>query len=198
MRFESNRCPKPWAISALVLAALLIPTACSISVKKDQAGQDKRVDIETPVGALHVDQQADARDTGLPVYPGARLKPGNDDGDGKSANVNISTGLFGLKVVAAEYQSDDAPQKLIAYYKDQLKKYGKVLECRSKGHAAEAAMTRSKGVGTDLECDGDSSGKNIELKVGTRDNQRIVSIEPQDRGTTFALVYVKTRGKDTI
>jgi hypothetical protein len=197
MRFESIRRPSPWTISALVLAALLVLSACSISVKKDQTGQDKRVDIETPVGALHVDEQADARDTGLPVYPGARLKPKDDSGEGKSANVNISSGLFGLKVVAAEYQSDDAPQKLIAYYKNQLKKYGNVLECRSE-HASDVAMSPSQGSGFDLGCNDDNSGKNIELKVGTRDNQRIVAIEPRDKGTTFALVYVKTRGKDTI
>ena len=34
-------------------------------------------------------------------------------------------------MVALEYESDDAPAKLVAYYKDQLKKYGKVLECHT-------------------------------------------------------------------
>jgi hypothetical protein len=36
-----------------------------------------------------------------------------------------------------------------------------------------------------------------ELKVGTEDNQHVVALEPNDghSGTTFALVYVHTRGK---
>jgi len=40
------------------------------------------------------------------------------------------------------------------------------------------------------------------LKVGTKDNQHVVSISPQDKGkgTDFALVFVQARGssKDTI
>ena len=34
--------------------------------------------------------------------------------------MNISSFGFGLKVVALEYQSNDSPDKLIAYYKDEL------------------------------------------------------------------------------
>ena len=52
-----------------------------------------------------------------------------------------------------------------------------------------------------LTCDHDS-GPTIELKVGTKDNQHIVSVSPQDggKGSDFALVFVQTRGesKDSI
>ena len=103
--------------------------ACSVSVKDHGDDGAKKVDISTPVGGIHVDENADARDTGLPVYPGARPKPKSDDGDKKSANVNLSAFGYGLKVVALEYESDDPPDKIIAYYQDQLKKYGDVLQC---------------------------------------------------------------------
>jgi hypothetical protein len=198
MRIGNLRGSNAPAICMLLLATLWILPACSISVKKDQSGQDKRVDIETPVGALHVDQGADARDTGLPVYPGARPKQKDAGGDEGTANVNLSSGLFGLKVVAVKFQSDDSPQKLIAYYRAQLKKYGAVLECRSNAHGGDLVTDPSKDDSTRLKCEGDNRGKNIELKVGTSDNQRIVAIEPADRGTNFALVYIKMRGKDTI
>ena len=52
-----------------------------------------------------------------------------------------------------------------------------------------------------LKCEGDNHGKVIELKVGTRQNQHIVSIKPADsgKGSDFGLVYVQIRGgKDTI
>jgi hypothetical protein len=50
----------------------------------------------------------------------------------------------------------------------------------------------------ELKCEGDNSGNVIELKVGTQEKQHIVSIQPKDKGTDFALVFVQTRGKDTI
>ena len=85
-----------------------------MNVKKEQNGEDKQVDIDTPVGGIHVSKGADVADVGLAVYPGARLKQKDSDGDDKSANVNISGFGFGVKVVALEYESDDSPAKLVA------------------------------------------------------------------------------------
>ena len=47
-----------------------------------------------------------------------------------------------------------------------------------------------------MKCD-ENSGPVTELKVGTEDNQHVVAVEPRDagKGSTFALVYVHTRGK---
>jgi hypothetical protein len=174
-----------------LLGALLL-TACSVNVKKDTAGEDKNVDINTPFGGIHVNNDADVRDTGLPVYPGAKPKPKGDEAHEKSANVDISTSGFGVKVVAIEYESDDAPSKLMSYYKDSLKKYGKVLECRTDS----GGYDYHGGDSDELKCEGSNSGKKIELKAGTRSNQHIVSIEPQGKGADFALVYVRTRGKE--
>lgn len=193
---------------ALILAGLLTLPACSIHVKKDNDGEDKKVDIETPVGGIHVSKGADARDTGLPIYPGARQKEADKSGDEKSANVNISAGFFGLKVVAIEFLSDDPPEKVTAYYKDQMKKYGAILECHTTNRHGDSGDVDVH-VGKDddkkdshqLKCE-QSSGPTIELKVGTKENQRLVAISPQDKGkgTDFALVYVQTRGtnKDMI
>jgi hypothetical protein len=191
-------------VLALAFAALLVLPACSVNVKKDSEGKDKKVDIETPVGGIHVSRNADVRDLGLPVYPGARVKEKEEDGEEKSANINISSGLFGLKVVAIEYTSDDPPEKLIAYYKDQLKKYGNVLECHTSRHGGDVKMEAKhdsedhSGGSKDLKCDSNDNGRNVELKVGTEDNQHIVAVEPRSKGCDFALVFVQTRGKDTI
>src|ERR1044071_5770781 len=118
----------------IAITALLLLPACSVNVKKGENGQDKNVDIHTPVGDIKVDKDADARDTGLPVYPGARIRHDDDDKNSKSANVNLSFGEYGLKVVALEYESDDAPEKLISFYQAQLKKYGTVVECHVHSH----------------------------------------------------------------
>jgi hypothetical protein len=184
-------------INAAGFAALLLLPACSVNVKKEANGQDKQVDINTPVGGVHVSQQADISDVGLAVYPGARVKEKDSDGSDKSANVNISGFGYGIKVVALEYESDDAPAKVLSFYKDQLKKYGNVLECHTS-HLNLDMKTKSHGSGSDsseLTCEGEN-GSNIELKVGRKDDQHIVAVEPQGKGSSFSLVYVRTHGKD--
>jgi hypothetical protein len=182
------------ALGFAVLAALILP-ACSVNVKKEQNGEDKQVDIDTPVGGIHVSKGANVADVGLAVYPGARLKQDDSNGNDKSANVNISSFGYGLKVVALEYQSEDSPAKLVAYYKDELKKYGKVLECHTSHFEVNPDVKGSDHGSHELTCEG-SSGSDIELKVGTKENQHIVAVKPEDHGSSFSLVYVHTHGKD--
>ena len=193
-------------VLALAFGAVVALSGCDVNVRKNGEGQSKKVDIETPIGGLHVSKAADVRDTGIPVYPGARRKEkdNSDEGNENSANVNISSSLFGLKVVAVEYLSDDPPDKLIKYYTDQLKKYGSVLECHT--NKSDPRATMNPGDDSDeskkLKCEnGDNDGNVVELKVGSRQNQHIVSIHPADtgKGSDFGLVYVQVRGsKDTI
>lgn len=183
--------------AAVAMCAVLLVSACSVNVKKEANGRDKQVDINTLVGGVHVSKQADVSDVGLVVYPGARLKTKDSDGSDKSANVNISGFGYGIKVVALEYESDDAPAKVLSFYKDQLKKYGDVLECHTSGLNLDMKMEShgSKNDSNELTCEGDH-GRNIELKVGKKDDQHIVAVEREGRGASFSLVYVRTHGKD--
>lgn len=183
------------AVSLIFLALAVLP-ACSVNVKKEQNGEDKQVDINTPVGGIHVSKGADVADVGLPVYPGAHLKPDGSNGGDKSANVDISGFGYGLKVIALEYESNEAPVKLIAFYKDQLKKYGDVLVCHTSHLNVNADIKTSDQGSHELTCDG-TSGNNVELKVGSKEYQHIVTVEPDGKGSSFALVFVRTHGKDT-
>jgi hypothetical protein len=175
------------------LALILLLPACSVNVQKEGNGQDKQVDIKTPLGGVHVSKQADVSEIGLAVYPGARLKEKDSNGSDKSANVNISGFGYGLKVVALEYESDDSPAKVLSFYKDQLKKYGNVLECHTSRGNWNVNM--GKNDSSELTCDG-SSGNQIELKAGRKEDQHIVAVEPQSKGSSFSLVYVRAHGKD--
>ncbi len=185
-----------FAIAGASFAALLLVAACSVNVKKEPNGEDKQVDINTLVGGVHVSKQADVSDIGLTVYPGARLKEKDSDGD-DSANVNISGFGYGIKVIALHYESDDAPAKVLSFYKDQLKKYGSVIECHTASLDLDMKMGShgSKNDSNDLTCEG-KTGNNIELKVGRKDDQHIVAVEPEGKGSSFSLVYVRTHGKD--
>jgi len=200
------RIRKPPAISlhfsiVVIIATVALLPACSVNVKDHGDDGNTKVDINTPLGGIHVDQNVDARDTGLPVYPGARPKPKTSDGDKKSANVNLSAFGFGLKVVALEYESDDPPAKIIAYYQDQLKKYGNVLQCHGGSFKVDddvPVVGGKKGyvVGGKLKCESDDGGNKVELKAGTDDNQHIVAIEPEGKGSDFAIVWLRFRGKE--
>lgn len=190
MRFNS-------AILLAILAAFTL-SACSVNVKKDNGGDEKNVDIKTPFTDIHVEKNADARDAGLPVYPGAKLKPKTGEDD-SSANVNLSAFGYGLKVVVLKYESNDAPSKVQKFYSGELKKYGNVLECHTSHRGDYNPHDFHDHQSGELKCEGDNSGNVIELKSGNEGNQHIVAIEPQGKGTDFTLVYVHTHGKeDTI
>ena len=172
---------------------LLLPTQGAAAQSTNSNDQDKNLDIQ-----LHVGKDADARKVGLPLYPGARLKP--DEENQNRANFALLTGAFGMKLVVASYDSADAPSKVIAYYREQLKRYGRVLECRSKesgGDVHANVHSQESKDSKQLKCDDDNAGNIVELKAGTEDNQHVVSVEPSEtgKGSTFALVYVYTRGK---
>ncbi|MFZ0300680.1 MAG: hypothetical protein WAM13_20190 [Candidatus Sulfotelmatobacter sp.] len=185
------------AVAGVGLAALLVLPACSVNVKKEADGQDKQVDIHTLLGGVHVSNQADVADVGLPVYPGAMLEDKDSDGSNKSATVNVSGFGYGLKVVALEYKSDAAPAKVLSFYRDQLKRYGNVLECHtSRGNwNVNMGSHGSKDGSNELTCEG-SGGNDIELKAGKQDDQHIVAVRSEGGGSSFSLVYVRTHGKD--
>ena len=181
----------------LTLTLAMLALLTTLIFAQDSGAQNKNLDIRSSIGDLHVGSDADARKTGLPLYPGARLK---SDGENKDqANLSLLTEAFGMKLVVAHYDSDDAPVKIIDFYRDKLKKYGKVLECHSHKHDENIDVhddDKDSKSSKELKCD-ETSGPITELKVGVEDNQHVVAVQPRDtgKGSTFALVYVHTHGK---
>ena len=163
----------------------------------DKANESKGAEITTPFGTLKARNEDDGKATGLAIYPGARvLKEKNDDHGG---NVVIDTPAFGLKVVAVKYETDDSPEKVLDFYRNELKRFGhKVLECRPNHESDDVVVGdvhKNKREG-ELTCDKDDkqSGPVTELKVGTEDNQHVVGVEQKGKSTHFALVYVRIHG----
>jgi hypothetical protein len=192
------------------LAALLAIVAAGIgcvNVKKSENGDN--VDVKTPFGSVSVrTDEVKPEETGLNVYPGAKLAPKKGHDDDK-ANVNISSPWGQLKVIALNYQSDDPPEKVLAWYrKDITQRYGKLLEC--KGGTSVGFQGGDDRTSHDLSCEDkhhhgkdfnfDSDEKDSrELKAGTNDRQHIVAVKPEGSGSHIALVYVQKHGeKDSI
>ena len=177
-------------VSTVALGIMTVGAAAQQS-----STQDKPLDVRSSVGDMHVGKDATAEKAGLPLYPGAQPK---HEENNDPLNFGILTESFGLKLVVAKYESDDPPAKILAYYRDKLKKYGKVLECHShdsEGVHSDSNDDRQKS--KELKCEGDNTGPTTELKAGTQDDQHIVAVDPQDNGkkSEFVIVYMRSRGK---
>jgi hypothetical protein len=186
------------ALAAALALVLSFPALKAEAQQSDGGTQDKNFDVRSSVGDLHVGKDADARSAGLPLYPGAR--PRHDEQNGDALNLGVLTEAFGIKLVIAKYDSDDASTKIVDFYREKLKKYGKVLECHTSEHGGNVRADmddqkeqRSK----ELKCEGDNTGPLTELKVGTEENQHVVAVEPGGTGkrTKFDLIFLHSRGK---
>jgi hypothetical protein len=185
----------------LLLSALFVflVAGCSIHTSTSSGNGQKDVDIRSPFGSISVHNgTVDAKEIGLPVYPGAKPRSGHDDdGDSDNANVNISSGLFGVKVLVQKFETDDSPDKVLDFYQKPMGKYGKVIQCSGEYHS----NFHHHDMDSPVSCDNISSGSEKELKVGTENDQHVVAVKPQGKGSEFTLVYVRTKDhedKDTI
>jgi len=178
-----------------VAAALL--AGCEVDTHKN--GNSEDVKIETPIGGMHV-KTNDAvvlADIGLPTYPGAQ--PVKEDKDSGSADVNMSFGRFQLRVKAAAFRTEDSPEKVEAFYRDRLKRFGDVIECRDDRPVGKPAKT-AEGLTCDYKDQGvhvdDHPGKNkLELKAGSQQHEHLVEIDSDGSGTKFGLVALDLPGQ---
>ena len=182
------------AVVALFLAAALV--SAQAPSKKD----NDNIEVKSPLGELHMGTDPHVRDLGLPVYPGAQLREHDQNKD--NANLSILTYAFGMKLLVMNYDSADSTSKLVAYYREKMKMYGRVVECHITTGGDVNLNDHGKqdsGGSKDLKCDDDNSGGAVELKAGTEDDQHIVEIEPAEtgKGSAFTLIYLRQRGKQT-
>ena len=180
---------------AFILGALLAAVGCHVSVDKGKNGESKNVRIDTPLGGLHVrSDQTTALDLGLPAYPGAQVSP-DHEGD-KSADVHFGFGQFQLRVRVVSYQTNDDRDKVVAFYKNAMARFGQVITCQGNNPVGSPSTT-SEG----LTCSEDSKvqvhGNNwndndgFTLRAGSRHHQHIFAIKNGGPGTRFALVELQ-------
>jgi hypothetical protein len=181
----------------LALAAGI--AGCRVHVDKGSNGEDKNVQVDTPFGGVHVNtDQTTASDLGLPLYPGAQSVKGDDEH--KSADVHMGFGEWQLRVRAVSYATPDNEDKVVAFYKKALGRYGDVIACQENKAVGMPAATSEgltcaddkKGGHVQIDHEDFGSGKHsLELKAGSRRHQHIVGFEsPKDGNTRFALVAI--------
>jgi hypothetical protein len=185
-------------LACLVLAVGL--AGCRVHVDKDANGEEKNVQVDTPFGGVHVNtDQTTAADLGLPVYPGAEIV--RDKDNDKSADVHMGFGQWELRVKVVNYTTPDSQDKVVAFYKKALGRYGDVIACQNNAPVgtptttAEGLACSDNGhanvhVDSDGESYGYHSGKGgFELRAGSKRHQHIVGFESSAPGQTrFSLV----------
>ena len=181
------------AVAALALLAGL--GGCRVHVDKDANGQEKNVQVDTPFGGVHVNtNQITAADLGMPVYPGAEIV--KDNQHDKSADVNMGFGEWTLRVRAVNYSTSDSQDKVAAFYKKALGRFGDVISCEGDAPVGTPTAT-SEGLTCNDHDHGNvkinnndfGSHNGFELKAGSQRHQHIVGFEEARNGKTrFALV----------
>ena len=176
-----------WRITGFAVLGLLCVSGIAL------AAQDKKELQNQGDAGLVVSAHATAKEVGLSIYPGAR--PHKDEGDdSQAAQLGLWGNSFGFKLVVLKMESDDAPDKIATYYRKELARYGKVLDC-SNASASPDEKEKSKS-SRELTCDDDKPEKGGQVyKAGTKEKQHVVGIQPNGKGTLFQLVYVLARGE---
>jgi hypothetical protein len=183
-------------VVAAGLAALLL---AGCRVQSDKHGDSDNVKISTPFGGMQVktNDAVVVEDLGLPAYPGAQLvKKDKDDG---AADVNMNFGTFQLRVKAVSYQTGDSPEKVEAFYRAGLKRFGDVIACRNNRVVGMPArtlegLTCDNEVKNHISVDDKPSKGGLELKTGSQQHQHIVEIDAEGGGTKIGLVALDLPG----
>jgi hypothetical protein len=205
IKISYQRARKLFMATALAALTAVVATTSGCRVEDHKDGNHEDVKIATPFGGMSVktDDVSVQAGVGLSVYPGATLvkklhkdKDGDGHDDG-AADVNLNFGSFHLGVKALSYSTNDAPEKVLAFYRKDMARYGSVILCKGKHPVGTPTETQDGLTCSDSKKNGHVQGVNIDsdddgsfgvLKAGSKLHQHIVSIDEQGSGTKFGLV----------
>lgn len=180
--------PSPFRLAPLLtLSGFLLLTLCFFSLLVTPAPAQEQKGAGITVAA-----DADAKDIGLPLYPGSRRhKDKNEDSPG--VNFGLWGGGSGVKLAVLKLESDDSMDKIADFYKKKLSKYGKVLDCSHPSPAGKSDKSDKPEKDDNsnvLTCADDKpEAGGLLFKSGTKSDQHIVAIQPAAKGSLFQLVH---------
>jgi hypothetical protein len=176
---------KRFVLGMMALGTVL---ATQSLIAQDSTAQGKhKKDSNGSIGFI-LSGNAKEEDLGLPIYPGARQHKDEPE-ESPGLTMGLWGGSSGFKLVLLKLESDDAPEKVAAFYRKALARYGQVLECSKTSVKNEKADQDSK----ELTCDADEhEAAGLTLKAGTKERQHAVGIQPNGKHSLFQLVYVES------
>lgn len=164
-------------LSSLLLASMLVAAAAAtLAIPAAAAG-----------AGIELNDKSSPADIGLPAYPGATIRR-DQGGDGEGLNLSLWGGSLGFKLSLMKFSSGDSVDKVASFYRDAMARYGTVLDCTGPRPAAPAPADK-KVLACNKDDKGESGGKLF--KVGTPQQQRIVSIKPVGGRVEFEMVRIE-------
>lgn len=138
---------------------------------------------ELPGLGLELRPQASTEEIGLPVYPGAL--PRKDPGDsGSGLTLALSGGREGFRMSLLKVGTPDPLERVAQFYRSALAAHGQVIDCSRPPPAT--------GDPQGLRCDEKAAPGSVVLKVGTKQQQRIVSLKAVGGRVEIDLVRLVT------
>lgn len=170
------------------VARMFLVAAAASFVLVSATAQDGKGKMSDGIG-LVANGKADIKDIGLAAYPGAHPYKDKDE-DSSAATLGLWGPSSGFHLSVMKFESNDSPEKVTTFYRKELARYGKVLDC-SDPNAPRGNKSN------ELTCDDEKPDKGeVALKSGTKANQHLVSVERKDGVTRFQLVHLETKGTD--
>jgi len=174
---------------AVPLISLFAAVLCSTGTASSAQNSDFKLE-------LHANKNVGAAQIGLPDYPGATLAKETDDDS--TADLGFTLGDTHFRLLVAKYVIADSPDRVLAFYRKPLARYGEVLECNRGKPVGDLTVVHSG-----LTCSGQKEGglaltdhglssDGHELRAGSPHQFRIVCIDESHRQPThFWLVYIE-------
>jgi len=186
---------RPGAPLGVVILGLIFLAALPLEAQDKKGSGKPDSDMDQEGFGIVASKRAGAKDVGLPLYPGAREHKDKSE-DSPAVKFGLWGGNSGFKLAVLKLESNDGPEKVAAFYRKALSKYGKVLDCRG---SSKVTTGDNKGSSSnELGCDDDQpENGELVLKAGTKQEQHVVGIKSSGGLTQFQLVYVMTRGSET-
>ena len=162
--------------STLLASALVAVAASSLSAGALAAG-----------AGIELNDKSSVADVGLPAYPGATVRRDKDD-DGDGLNLALWGGSLGFRLSLMKFTTGDSVDKVASFYRDAMGRYGNVLDCTGPRPAVVPAADKKV-----LACNKDDKGEpgGKLYKVGTPNQQRIVSIKPVSGRVEFEMLKIE-------
>jgi hypothetical protein len=184
-------------LKLLAIGAGMLLALCSVSAVHGQETQKQTLktttgDVEFSAGKARIEM------LGLKVYPGAKVQGENDPDF--SLKSTVKPDLQGsVRLRAMKFESADESSKVVAFYRKEMARVGRVVECRAGKEVRAEGQGPAPKDGLSCESEGTNQPSATILKVGSKKDQRSVTIAATDTGTEFTITRLEvSREKDTL
>ncbi|MGO8791610.1 MAG: hypothetical protein ACLQVL_30045 [Terriglobia bacterium] len=166
-----------------------LAAALPLSAQEKQDSGVVRPGIDSGTIGFIASKRAGAKEVGLPWYPGARPHQDKSD-DSPAFQLGLWGGAWGFKLVGLKLESNDTPEKITAFYRKALAKYGRVRNCADSTNGAAQQGRTASADEPDCQDEHPESGETL-LQAGTKEKKHIVDIRTESGLSVFQLLYVE-------